>query len=440
MRVIRTNNSRRLMILVLVLLVALAALPMQAIRAQQVEINFYFPEATANNAQAIFEGYAAQFSEKNPTIKVNVAYQGSYTDNRTKIQTELKAGAGPDVAVMLTTDLFSFVEDDYLVPAQQFIDQMPDGKAFVEDFFPAFWSNSLDEKNTLWAVPFQRSTPVLYYNKTLFKEAGLNPEKAPANRDELIAIAKQLTTADRWGLWLPSEGFPIWLFTASAIAFGQNLSTNNPADVTFNTPAAQSALELWLALAKEHKVMPEGALSWGDTPTIFTSGKAAMAFHTTGSLTRILNEAPFEVGVAFLPFGPADAPMKGYGAVTGGGNLYIFKNSAPDKQAAAWQWIEFLASPEIQADWGARTGYVAARMSAWTLDPLKTLAAEKPQYAVARDQLEFAQKEFSAFRTIDLQGIINKTLSEVIAGTQTDISAALAAAQSQIDDLLKEYK
>jgi sn-glycerol 3-phosphate transport system substrate-binding protein len=186
--------------------------------------------------------------------------------------------------------------------------------------------------------------------------------------------------------------------------------------------------------------MPEGALAWGDTPTIFATGKAAMAFHTTGSLTRILKESPFEVGVAFLPFGAADAPMKGYGAVTGGGNLYMFKNSSPEKQAAAWQWIEFLASPEIQADWGAKTGYVAARKSAWSLDPLKSLVAEKPQYAVARDQLEFAQKEFSAFRTIDLQGIINKTLSEIITGTQTDIAAGLAAAQTQIDDLLKEYK
>jgi sn-glycerol 3-phosphate transport system substrate-binding protein len=186
--------------------------------------------------------------------------------------------------------------------------------------------------------------------------------------------------------------------------------------------------------------MPEGALSWGDAPTIFTSGEAAMIFHTTGSLTRILNEAPFEVGVAFLPSGAANDDGIGYGAPTGGGNLYMFANSTPEEQAAAWEWIQFLASPEIQADWTARTGYVAARQSAWETDTLTTLVEERPQYLVARDQLEFAGKEFSAFRTIDIQNIINTTLSNLIAGTATDVQASLDEAQAQIDSLLEEYR
>ncbi|GAB4549789.1 MAG: ABC transporter substrate-binding protein [Anaerolineae bacterium] len=432
------RTIRRILV---VALVAAVILPLLHANAQTpVEINFYFPEATANNAQAIFEEYAAKFSEQYPNIKVNVAYQGSYTDNRTKIQTELQAGAGPDVAVMLATDLFSFIEDDYLVPLQPKIDALTDSKAWVDDFFPAFWANSLDEQGAIWSVPFQRSTPVLYYNKAMFAEAGLDPEKAPRNQAELVEFGKKLTTADRWGVWVPTEGFPIWLFTGAAIANGQNISTNDPAVVTFNTPAVQKSLEFWLALSKEHKVMPEGILSWGETPANFAAGKVAMAFHTTGSLTRILNESPFEVGVGFLPFGEGNANGEGYGAPTGGGNIYLFKNSSPEKQEAAWLWAQFLASPEIQADWGAKTGYVAARISAWELDPLKSLVAEKPQYAVARDQLAYAQKEFSAYRTIDLQGIINTTLSNILSGKETDIPAALKTAQDQIDSLLAEYK
>ena len=417
-------------------LAASALLLLSAAQAQNaVTIDFYFPEATANNAQAIFEEYAAKFNEKFPNITVNVAYQGSYTDNRVKIQTELAAGAGPDVAVMLTTDLFSFIEADTIVPAQDFIDQMEDGEAFVANFFPAFLANSLDEEGTIWAVPFQRSTPVLYYNADLLEAAGLS---VPRNQDELRAVAKALTTPERHGLWLPSEGFPIWLFSAAAIAHGQNLSSNNPCEVTFDTDAAQAALNYWLSLPTDG-VMPSGLLSWGDAPQLFIDGKAAMIAHTTGSLTRILNNATFKVGVAFLPFGPADEKGEGYGAPTGGGNLYMFKNSSPEEQAAAWEWIKFLASDEIQADWGARTGYVAATLGAWETEPLVSLVKEKPQYAVARDQLAYAEKEFSAFRTIDLQGIINTTLSDIISGGAPNDGARLKVAQEQIDGLLAEF-
>ena len=91
----------------------------------------------------------------------------------------------------------------------------------------------------------------------------------------------------------------------------------------------------------------------------------------------------------------------GYGTPTGGGNLYIFSTSTPDKQAAAWRWIQYLSSPEIQADWSAKTGYIAARQSAWELDPLKSLVEEHPQYAVARDQLQYADQELATHQSLD---------------------------------------
>ncbi len=406
---------------------------------EQVTIDFYFPEASANNAQAIFEEYAAIFSEQYPNITVNVAYQGSYTDNRTKIQTELQAGAGPDVAVMLATDLFSFIDEGYILPAQQFLDADETGGADSADFFPAFMLNNTDETGQIWTLPFQRSTPVLFYNKELFAEAGLDPEAAPRNAQELIAYAQALTTEDRWGLWVPSEGFPIWLFTAAAIANGQNLVDENPCNVYFDTDAVKVGLDLWLDLSSEHGVMPEGALSWGDAPTLFASGNAAMIVHTTGSLTRILNEAPFEVGVGFVPFGPADDDELGYGVPTGGGSIYLFSNSTPEEQEAAWLWAKFLASPEIQADWGVRTGYVAARGAAWETEPLSSFAQENPQYLVARDQIAYADREFVAYRSIDIQGIINTTLSNIITGQVADIDAELANAQAQIDSLLADF-
>lgn len=428
--------SHRVRMMVLSIAVLLLAVVLPASAQEQITLNFYFPEATANNAQAIFEEYAAIFAEDHPNITINIVYQGSYTDNRNIIQTQLAAGEGPDVAVMLATDLLSFIEAGTIAPAADFIAEEEDGEAYVEDFFDAFLLNSVDENGTVWSIPFQRSTPILYYNADLFAEAGL--EGAPANRDELIEYAQALTTDDRWGFWFPSEGFPIWLFSAIQIAGDEPMVRERFDEVFFNTIATTEGLQYLLDLSAEYGVMPSGALSWGDGPTIFTSGGTAMLTHTTGSLTRILNEASFEVGTAFLPFGPAGEDGNGYGAVTGGGNLYIFTNSTPEEQAAAWEWVRFLSSPEIQADWTARTGYIAAVESAWETETLMALVETTPQYAVARDQLTYAGKEFTSFRSIDIQNIINTTLGSIISGEITDIAAALETAQTQIDSLLAE--
>jgi sn-glycerol 3-phosphate transport system substrate-binding protein len=428
------NKSVRFFVLSVMMLL-LIALPVGA-QDDPLTIDFYFPEATANNAQGIFEEYAEMFSADNPTIQINVVYQGSYTDLRTIAQTQLAAGEGPDVAVMLATDLLSFVEDGSIVSAQGFIDSMDGADEYVSDFYHAFLLNSEDETGEIWTIPYQRSTPLLYYNTELFAEAGI--EQAPQNRDELLEVAQALTTDDRWGLWFPSEGFPIWLFSAFQIAAGEPLVAESFEEVYFNTDATMEGLDYLLSLSGEYGVMPAGGLSWGDGPTIFTSGEAAMLVHTTGSLTRILNEADFEVGTAFLPFGPAGDDGTGFGAPTGGGNLYIFANSSPEEQAAAWEWVEFLSSPEIQADWTTRTGYIAARASAWDTEPLASLVESTPQYALARDQLEFAGKEFTSYRSIDVQNIINTTLGGIIAGDESDIAGALESAQAQIDSLLAE--
>ncbi len=427
-------------LVVLVAVVAVLALMGANLRteAQAVtEINFYYPTAVGGPITQIIDEYAAAFNAANPDIKVNAVYAGGYDDIYKAVQTQISGGGtGPDVAVFLAVDLFSLIENDYIVPMTDFISGTPDGEAVIADFFPAFLLNSVDENDVIWGIPFQRSTPVMYYNKDLFREAGLDPEVAPKTWDDMLEAAKRLTLADgsRWGLMIPSDGFPYWLFQGFAISNGKNLVGASPTEVFFNTPSTVEGLEFFAALSRTHKVMPEGVIKWGDTPTAFTAGQAAIIYHTTGSLTNILRNATFEVGVGFLPQGKA-----GYGAPTGGGNLHILKTSAPEKQAAAWRWIQYLSSPEIQADWGAKTGYIAARQSAWELDPLKSLAAEKPQYAVARDQLEYAQKELATYQGLDIRQTFGKAVQAVITG-EKDAKTALDEAQATADQILAPYR
>ena len=432
-------SVRRTLLALTVLLVALFA---GAISAQDdIVIDFYFPSATANDAEGIFQRYAGLFQERNPGITVNPVFTGSYTDTRNTILTELQGGgAGPDAAVMLSIDLYSFAEEGYIIPAQGFIDAMADGDAYISDFFPALMANGMDEMGNVWSIPFQRSTPILYYNADLLAEAGY--DSPPTNNAELVEIAQALTTEDRDGLLVPvAGGFPIWMYQSFAIAYGRNIVGDDPTEVYFNTPEAVEAVEFVRSLGGELGVGPAGGAAWGDTPVAFLAGQAAMIYHTTGNLTRILNDADFAVGVWYLPSGPAGDDGAGYGAPTGGGNLYIFDDGSKSEAEldAIWKWVMFLSSPEIQADWGATTGYIAANAAAWETEPLVSLAQEHPQYGVARDQLQHAGKEFSSYATITIQGIINGTLESILTGEAEDAQAAMDAAQAQIDGILAEY-
>ncbi|MFW5748003.1 MAG: ABC transporter substrate-binding protein [Chloroflexota bacterium] len=427
-------------------LLSLIAIVPAAAQDETIVVDFYWASAVEGDLPLIFELYAQEFEANNPGIDINSVYTGSYNQTRDTILAE---GDEPivDVAVMLAIDLYSFIEDSYIIPLTPLIDEMEESSEWYDDFFPAFWTNSLDAEGVVWSVPFQRSTPIMFYNANLLAENGF---EVPRNNEELIEVAQALTTEDRWGLMVPVAGvFPSWMFQSFAAAYGQALVDDDPTQVYFNTPEVLAAVEFVTRLGMPVEdggfgVGPMGGSAWGETPQAFTAGQAAMIYHTTGSLTNILQNADFEVGTAFLPSGPATEDGTGYGTPTGGGNLYLFDDGSKTEAeiAAAWEWIKFLSSPEVQSDWGASTGYIAARESAWELDPLASLAEEFPQYAVTRDHLAFATKEFAAYATIDLQNIINTELSRIISGEVALDEAAdvLARAQEQMDGILADYR
>src|SRR5690606_23732240 len=189
-------------------------------------------------------------------------------------------------------------------------------KKWLASFFPAFMLNSQTGGKT-WGVPFQRSTIVLYWNKELFKEAGLDPETPPANWTEQVEFAKKLTKDGQWGIQVPSSGFPYWLFQGFTTQAGAILMNQEGNETYFDKPEVIEALEYWVSLSREHKVHPPGIVEWGTTPKDFFERKCAMMWTTTGNLTNVRNNAKFPFGVAMLPAG------KRRGSPTGGGNFYI---------------------------------------------------------------------------------------------------------------------
>jgi sn-glycerol 3-phosphate transport system substrate-binding protein len=404
-----------------------------------IELSFYYPVAVPGPITQIIDGYVADFQKANPTISVKPVLAGSYQDTLTKIQTTIQGGGDPpEVAVLLSTDLYPLVDADAVIPLDDLI-KSSGGDAYLKDFYPAFMSNSQYQGKT-YGIPFQRSTPVLYYNKDLFKAAGLDPEKPPKTWQEMADDAAKLTKKDasgnvaQWGLEIPSDGFPYWLFQAFAISNGQNVVGDDPSKVFFNTPTTVEGLQYVLDLSKKYKAMPEGVILWANVPNDFTGGKTAMAYHTTGSLTSVLKSANFPVGLGFLP-----GNKKPGGAPTGGGNLYIFKKVSPEKQQAAWKFIQFLTTPERAAQWSIDTGYVATRKSAYDTPVLKDFVAKNPQYGVARDQLQYAERELATHNSPQIQQIFGNGIQAAITGKKTP-QQALDDAQKEAERVLAQFK
>lgn len=408
-----------------------------AIAQGATEISFFYPVAVGGPITKIIDGYAADFQKANPSVAVKPIYAGTYQETIVKALTAHKSGTPPVTSVLLSTDMYTLIDEDAIVPFDDFI-KTPDDKAWLQSFFPAFMLNSQTGGKT-WGIPFQRSTVVLYYNKELFKEAGLDPEKPPANWAEQVAFAEKLTKRDssgntsQWGIQVPSSGFPYWLFQGFTTQAGAVLMNPEGNRTFYDAPEVVEALQYWIDLSRKHRVHPPGIVEWGTTPRDFFERKVAMMWTTTGNLTNVRNNAKFDFGVAMLPAG------KRRGSPTGGGNFYISKKASAREQEAAFQFIKFLTTPERAAQWGIDTGYVAVRPDSYETPVMKSYVAGFPAAAVARDQLEFAVAELSTHENQRVTKALNDNLQAALTGGKP-ADQAMKDAQAEAERILRSYR
>jgi len=408
-----------------------------ALAQAPVELAFYFPVAVGGPITKIIDGMAADFEKENPGIKVKPIYSGSYQDTITKALTAVKSGEPPVMSILLSTDMFTLIDEDAIVPFEELARGAGD-QAVIKSFFPGFMENSQTGGKT-WGIPFQRSTVVLYWNKEMFKEAGLDPNRPPANWREQLEYAQKLTKRDpsgkvtQWGIQIPSSGFPYWLFQGLAIQNGVNLMNAAGTETYYDRPEVIEALQYWVDLARKHRVHPEGIVEWGTTPKDFFEKKMAMMWTTTGNLTNVKNNAKFDFGVAMLPAG------KQRGSPTGGGNFYVFKKSTQAQKDAAWKFIKWAVAPQRAAQWGIDTGYVAVSPAAFETPIMKQYIASVPPAAVARDQLPYAKAELSTHDNQRVTRALNDGLQAALTGTKSPADA-MRDAQREADRLLRPFR
>lgn len=400
--------------------------------AKPVELTFYFPVAVGGPITKMIEDMVGAFTTANPTIKVTPVFAGNYTDTMNKVQTAISGNQTPDVAVLLATDVFTLSSMKAIVPIDDLVAADKDGKAWLDDFTPGFMGNSRLENKT-WSIPFQRSTVVMYYNKDLFKAAGLDPAKPPATWDQLVDAGKKLTKSGQWGLEIPSDGNPSWIFSSFFIQQGKHVVNEAGTEVSFNTPEVITALEFLQSLSKTHKIMPEGVIKWGDVPNNFAAGKTAMIYHTTGSIGNLRKTMdPAKIGVAPLPAG------KKHGAPTGGGNLYIFKTTK-ERQEAAYKFVKFMTETDRVAKWSADTGYIPVRKSATESKIWKDAVTAFPGLGQAIDALKYSEREIAAYQNQQVLKALGDQLQAVVTGSKP-IKDAMDQAQKDATTILAPFK
>tara|TARA_R110000764_G_scaffold101870_1_gene187212 strand:+ start:13908 stop:15179 length:1272 start_codon:yes stop_codon:yes gene_type:complete len=412
-------------------------LSFSALVQAKTELTMYYPVSVGGALTKVVDSIVEDFEQENPDIDVKAIYAGNYNDARVKALAALNSGQPAQLSVMFSIDVHELMDLGAITPFDDVI-STPDERQWLQSFHPALMENGIVDGKT-YGIPFQRSTIVMYYNKDMFRAAGLDPEKAPSNWQELVEMGKKLTKKDsngnvtQWGAMIPSTGYPYWMFGALTKEKGHKLMNQAGNKTYFDDPKAIAALEFWKDLGDKYQIMPKGMIEWGTLRQNFLEEKTAIMWHSTGNLTAVKNAANFDFGVAMLP---ADVER---GSPTGGGNFYLFKNATTEEKQAALKLVKFMTSPQQAAKWSIETGYMGVSPEAYKTKELANYVESFPPAAVARDQLKYATAELSTHQSGRVRKLLDDAIQSVLNGQQ-GAKQALTAAQKQADQILSRYR
>jgi sn-glycerol 3-phosphate transport system substrate-binding protein len=340
--------------------------------AQPVQIEVWHSLSSSFGAPQI-ESFIAQFNEEQSEIEVNLVYAGGYTDALVKGQAAVAAGVAPNVSMFEQTRGAGFVDAGAILSLNDRLDSTPD--LSLDNFFERLLA-TCDYDGTLYCIPYNTSTPVLYYNKDLFAEAGLDPEAPPTTWDEYLRFGDAISQLgdDRWGIGVTTR--PGWLFDAFlGQAGGRYL--NEDGAFAFNGQPALDMLAFW------QQIIDSGAGKASTSQTEdFFNGNQAMLLASTAQLTNYFGRATFDLGVGQLP-----CNVECYAPI-GGANFYLLDTGTDEQKDAAWTFLTWLIKPERLAEFAVATGYMAAQKSALETPLLMERLAELPAARVTYDQME----------------------------------------------------
>lgn len=393
---------------------------------QPIELTFYFPTQTSGPLAITMEEIVAAFNDMQDNIQVNAVFTGNYSDTIQKTLTSFSGGNPPHVILTSGGNLPGLINENVVMDLKALIDQEDD--ALMDDYVQNFWTMfTYGEK--IYGVPFQHSAPIMYYNKDIFTQAGLDPNTPPKTWSELEAAADKIAAA---GLDVTPYEFmgDDWITQAMACSNGGNIYVDEKT-VTLNSDATVEAVEFWQRLLQKGAAIENP--SYGGVAENFIAEGTAIMFNSTGSMGNVIANATFDWDVSNIPANDGCEPF----SPLGGGGFAIINRDSEQEIAASWEFVKYMTSPEVTAKWSITSGYFAMRYSAYELPEMKAFFAKNPQFSRTEDFLPMLVKPYLTTRQPEVAEAFNIALDDALINNQ-NAKAALDSAQEIAQALLDD--
>jgi sn-glycerol 3-phosphate transport system substrate-binding protein len=352
----------------------LAAAPARAV----VEVQWW--HAMSGQLGRQVEKLAADFNAMQSGYRIVPVYKGNYTETVTSAIFAFRSRSQPaivQVNEIATATMMAARGATY--PVYELMRDQDE--AFTPSvYLPVITGYYTDTDGNMLSFPFNASTPILYYNKDLFRAAGLDPEQPPKTWPELGAMAQRLRSAGTacgfttsWPSWINVENFSA--FHDVPVATRSNGLAGLDAVLTFNNPVTVRHIAQ-LAEWQKMRLFDYSGRGTSAEPR-FQKGECGIFLGSSGTRADILANATFDVGYGLLPYWPdvAGAPQN---SIIGGATLWVLRDRPRDEYKGVAKFFAFLSQPDIQAAWHQNTGYLPITRAAYELAKTQGFYARNP--------------------------------------------------------------
>jgi sn-glycerol 3-phosphate transport system substrate-binding protein len=354
-----------------------------------VSIDLWHSE-TAANADTL-ERLASEFNSSQDEVKVRLIYQGTDEELLAKLMTSLGSGQVPAIALPAEVDAQKMIDSGAVAPVQDFIDREGYDLSDVDEKAIQYYTS----QDKLWAMPFCSGTALLYYNKVVFREVGLDPEKPPKDLEEVRQYSEKILKRDasgnvvRSGIALDIKPWMenILVEHDDLLADNNNGRDGRATKVLFDNETGRWYFQWWRDMVDEGLAFNIGRNpAFADGLLAMASDRAAMTISYSAALRSVVDA--LEAGVEGLEIGVGALPGVPGGVGTTflhGRALFILNLRPEEEQEAAWKFIKWLVEPEQQAEWFAGSGYLPVSHAALDLPAATDVIAQYPLYQVPLD-------------------------------------------------------
>lgn len=398
---------------------------------------------------AKLEEIVAGYNASQDKYKVVPTFKGTYPETMTAAIAAFRAGEQPDIVQVFEVGTGTMMAAKGAVYPVYELMKDAGAKFDPKDYLPAVVGYYSDTEGNMLSLPFNSSTPIFYYNKDVFKKAGLDPETAPKTWEEVESFSKKIMESGAakcgfttgWVSWVQLENLSAW--HNQPIGTLQNGFGGLDSKLTVNGPVQ---VKHWENLKKwqDAGVFQYGGPTGGnDAPPKFYSQECAMYMNSSASRAGVLlNAKDFQVGFGMLPY-YSDVQGAPQNSIIGGATLWVLKGHDAEQYKGVADFFTYLSSAKVQADWHQYSGYLPITQAAYDLGKSQGYYEKNPGSDVAIKQMTLNaptenSKGLRFGNYVQIRTVIDEEFQELLAGKKT-AQQALDAVVERGNKLIADF-